>query len=151
MTQLRQKMEELQRRHCSDRSAKTYIRIVRDFAAYFHRPPAKFVRAVDGIRKCESPECTPGQCRRVERRKSALSSRHGARKVPGISRSPDCVARRGCSRGFRFHLPVAMASSEARSGPHLTPCCSGDDRVRDRALSKKWVARVAKPALGPYR
>ena len=40
MTQLRQKMlEELQRRHYSDRTAKTYIRIVRDFAAYFHRPP----------------------------------------------------------------------------------------------------------------
>jgi site-specific recombinase XerD len=40
MTQLRQNMlEELQRRHYSDRTAKTYIRIVRDFAAYFHRPP----------------------------------------------------------------------------------------------------------------
>ena len=40
MTQLRQKMlEELQRRHYSDRTAKTYIRIVRDFAAYFHQPP----------------------------------------------------------------------------------------------------------------
>lgn len=40
MTQLRQTMlEELQRRHYSDRTAKTYIRIVRDFAAYFHRPP----------------------------------------------------------------------------------------------------------------
>ena len=41
MTQLRPKkmLEELQRRHYSDRTAKTYIRIVRDFAAYFHRPP----------------------------------------------------------------------------------------------------------------
>ena len=40
MTQLRQKMlEELQRRHYSDRTAKTYVRIIRDFAAYFHRPP----------------------------------------------------------------------------------------------------------------
>src|SRR6516165_11370487 len=40
MTQLRKTMlEELQRRHYSDRTAKTYIRIVRDFAAYFHRPP----------------------------------------------------------------------------------------------------------------
>jgi integrase/recombinase XerD len=40
MTQLRQTMlEELQRRHYSDRTAKTYIRIVRDFAAYFRRPP----------------------------------------------------------------------------------------------------------------
>jgi integrase/recombinase XerD len=42
MTQLRQKMlEELQRRDYSHRSAKTYIRIVRDFAAYFHRSPDK--------------------------------------------------------------------------------------------------------------
>jgi integrase/recombinase XerD len=42
MTQLRQKMlEELQRRDYSHRTAKTYIRIVRDFAAYFHRPPDK--------------------------------------------------------------------------------------------------------------
>jgi hypothetical protein len=40
MTQLRQKMlEELQRRHYSDRAAKTYIRIVRDFAAYFPTSP----------------------------------------------------------------------------------------------------------------
>jgi integrase/recombinase XerD len=42
MTQLRQKMlEELQRRDYSHRTAKTYIRIVRDFAAYFHRSPDK--------------------------------------------------------------------------------------------------------------
>jgi len=42
MTQLRQKMlEELQGRHYSYRTANTYIRIVRDFAAYFHRPPDK--------------------------------------------------------------------------------------------------------------
>src|SRR5215469_4603025 len=42
MTQLRQKMlEELQRRHYAYRTANTYIRIVRDFAAYFHRPPDK--------------------------------------------------------------------------------------------------------------
>jgi integrase/recombinase XerD len=42
MTQLRQKMlEELQRRNYSHRTAKTYIRIVRDFAAFFHRPPDK--------------------------------------------------------------------------------------------------------------
>ena len=40
MTQLRQKMlEELQRLDYSYRTAKTYIRIVRDFAAYFRRPP----------------------------------------------------------------------------------------------------------------
>ena len=40
MTQLRQKMlEELQRRNYSHRTARTYVRIVRDFAAYFHRPP----------------------------------------------------------------------------------------------------------------
>jgi site-specific recombinase XerD len=42
MTQLRQKMlEELQRLNYSHRTAKTYIRIVRDFAAYFHRSPDK--------------------------------------------------------------------------------------------------------------
>jgi integrase/recombinase XerD len=42
MTQLRQKMlEELQRRHYAYRTANTYLRIVRDFAAYFHRPPDK--------------------------------------------------------------------------------------------------------------
>ena len=42
MTQLRQKMlEELQRRHYGSRTAQTYLRIVRDFAAYFHRPPDK--------------------------------------------------------------------------------------------------------------
>ena len=40
MTQLRQKMlEELQRRNYSDRTAKTYVRIVREFAEYFHQPP----------------------------------------------------------------------------------------------------------------
>ena len=42
MTQLRQKMlEELQRRNYSHRTAKTYLRIVRDFAKYFHRSPDK--------------------------------------------------------------------------------------------------------------
>jgi integrase/recombinase XerD len=42
MTQLRQTMlEELQRRHYAYRTANTYLRIVRDFAAYFHRPPDK--------------------------------------------------------------------------------------------------------------
>jgi hypothetical protein len=40
MTQLRQKMpEELPRRDYSRRTAKTYIRSVRDFAAFFQRPP----------------------------------------------------------------------------------------------------------------
>src|SRR5215469_18223876 len=42
MTQLRQIMlEELQRRHYAYRTANTYLRIVRDFAAYFHRSPDK--------------------------------------------------------------------------------------------------------------
>ncbi|HJY87586.1 MAG TPA: tyrosine-type recombinase/integrase [Candidatus Acidoferrales bacterium] len=42
MTQLRQKMlEELQRRHYAYRTANTYLRIIRDFAAYFNRPPDK--------------------------------------------------------------------------------------------------------------
>jgi integrase/recombinase XerD len=42
MTQLRQKMlEELQRRHYAYRTSNTYIRIVREFAAYFRRPPDK--------------------------------------------------------------------------------------------------------------
>jgi len=40
VTQLRQKMlEELQRRNYSHRTAKTYVRIVREFATYFHQPP----------------------------------------------------------------------------------------------------------------
>jgi site-specific recombinase XerD len=34
-------LEELQRRNYSHRTAKTYIRIVRDFAEYFHQPPDK--------------------------------------------------------------------------------------------------------------
>jgi integrase/recombinase XerD len=42
VTQLRQKMlEELQRRNHSHRSAKTCVRIVREFATYFHQPPDK--------------------------------------------------------------------------------------------------------------
>jgi integrase/recombinase XerD len=42
VTQLRQKMlEELQRRNYSHRTAKTYVRIVSDFAEYFHQPPDK--------------------------------------------------------------------------------------------------------------
>jgi integrase/recombinase XerD len=42
VTQLRQKMlEELQRRNYSHRTAKTYVRIVREFAEYFHQPPDK--------------------------------------------------------------------------------------------------------------
>jgi integrase/recombinase XerD len=42
MTQLRQKMlEELQRRNYSHRTVKTYVRIIGDFAAYFHQPPDK--------------------------------------------------------------------------------------------------------------
>ena len=42
MTQLRQKMlEELQRRNYSHRTAKTYIRIVSQFAEHFHQPPDK--------------------------------------------------------------------------------------------------------------
>ena len=48
MTQLRQKMlEELQRRNYSDRTAKTYVRIVRDFAAYFHSSPDKLGAGTD--------------------------------------------------------------------------------------------------------
>ena len=42
MTRLRKIMlEELQRRNYSHRTAKTYVRIVRDFAEYFHQPPDK--------------------------------------------------------------------------------------------------------------
>ena len=42
MTQLRNKMlEELQRRNYSHRTANTYLRIIRDFAKYFHQPPDK--------------------------------------------------------------------------------------------------------------
>jgi hypothetical protein len=32
-------LEELQRRNYSHRTAKTYVRIVREFATYFHQPP----------------------------------------------------------------------------------------------------------------
>jgi integrase/recombinase XerD len=40
VTQLRKKMlEELQRRNYSHRTAKTYVRIVREFAEYFHQSP----------------------------------------------------------------------------------------------------------------
>jgi len=42
VTQLRVKMlEEIQRRNYSHRTARTYVRIVRDFAEYFHQPPDK--------------------------------------------------------------------------------------------------------------
>jgi integrase/recombinase XerD len=42
VTQLRKKMlEKLQRRNYSHRTARTYGRIVRDFAEYFHQPPDK--------------------------------------------------------------------------------------------------------------
>jgi len=42
MTQLRKKMlEELQRRNYSHRTAKTYVRIIRNFAEHFHHPPDK--------------------------------------------------------------------------------------------------------------
>jgi site-specific recombinase XerD len=42
MTQLRKKMlEELQRRNYSHRTAKAYIRVVREFAEYFHQSPDK--------------------------------------------------------------------------------------------------------------
>jgi len=42
VTQLRQQMlEEIQRRNYSHRTARTYVRIVRDFAEYFHQPPDK--------------------------------------------------------------------------------------------------------------
>jgi integrase/recombinase XerD len=42
VTQLRKKMlEELRRRNYSHRTATTYVRIVRDFAEYFHQPPDK--------------------------------------------------------------------------------------------------------------
>jgi integrase/recombinase XerD len=42
VTQLRKRMlEELQRRNYSHRTAKTYVRIVREFAEYFHQSPDK--------------------------------------------------------------------------------------------------------------
>jgi integrase/recombinase XerD len=42
VTQLRKKMlEELQRRNYSDRTARTYVRIVREFAEHFHQSPDK--------------------------------------------------------------------------------------------------------------
>jgi hypothetical protein len=39
VTQLRQKMLEELQHNSSHRTAKTYVRIVRDFAEYFHQPP----------------------------------------------------------------------------------------------------------------
>ena len=43
MTELRQRMlEELQRRNFSPDTIRSYIRAVRDFAAYFHKPPDQF-------------------------------------------------------------------------------------------------------------
>ena len=40
MTELRQRMlEELQRRNFASTTIRGYIRTVRDFAAYFHKPP----------------------------------------------------------------------------------------------------------------
>ena len=40
MTELRQRMlDELQRRNFSPETIRSYIRAVRDFAAYFHKPP----------------------------------------------------------------------------------------------------------------
>jgi integrase/recombinase XerD len=40
VTQLRKQMlEEIQRRNYSHRTAKTYVRIVREFAAYFRQSP----------------------------------------------------------------------------------------------------------------
>jgi integrase/recombinase XerD len=48
VTQLRKKMlEEIQHRNYSHGTARTYVRIVRDFAEYFHQPrtnsgPSKF-------------------------------------------------------------------------------------------------------------
>jgi integrase/recombinase XerD len=42
VTQLRQKMlEELERRNYPLRTAKTYVRVVRDVAEYIHPPPDK--------------------------------------------------------------------------------------------------------------
>lgn len=42
MTQLRKKMlEEIQRRNYSHRTAKTYVRVIREFAKYFHQSPDK--------------------------------------------------------------------------------------------------------------
>jgi len=42
VTQLRKQMlEEIQRRNYSHRTARTYVRMVRDFAEYFHQPPDK--------------------------------------------------------------------------------------------------------------
>jgi len=34
-------LEEIQHRNYSDRTARTYVRIVRDFAEHFHQPPDK--------------------------------------------------------------------------------------------------------------
>ena len=42
MTRLRKMMlEELQRRNYSESTARAYVRVIRDFAAYFHKAPDK--------------------------------------------------------------------------------------------------------------
>jgi hypothetical protein len=43
-------LEELQRRHYAYRTSNTHIRIVRDFAAYFRRPPDEL--GPETIRRC---------------------------------------------------------------------------------------------------
>ena len=54
MTELRQRMlEELQRRNFASTTIRGYIRTVRDFAAYFHKPPDQL-----GPNNCASSNST---------------------------------------------------------------------------------------------
>jgi Phage integrase, N-terminal SAM-like domain len=81
VTQLRQKMlEELQRRNYSHRTAKTYIRIVRDFAEHFHQPPDKL--GPEQIRQYQAHSHSRGFCKTAESARNfrciILSARKGA-------------------------------------------------------------------------
>jgi Phage integrase, N-terminal SAM-like domain len=70
MTQLRKKMlEELERRNYAHRTAKTYIRIVHDFAEHFHQPPDKL--GPEKIRQYraflfQSKKLSPASCRWIQ-------------------------------------------------------------------------------------
>jgi Phage integrase, N-terminal SAM-like domain len=68
VTHLRKMMlEELQRRHYAHRTAKTYVRIVRDFAQHFHRSPNQLGPGADSSvpsssvlnEKARASDCVP--------------------------------------------------------------------------------------------
>ena len=56
-------MRQLQRPNYSHRTAKTYVRIVRDFAAHFHRPPDQL--GPEHIRQYQAYVFQSKSCRRL--------------------------------------------------------------------------------------